>query len=48
MLRKSTISYLAIGKYVRMFVVLTKEIDGPLVRELEDDFSLDERIALVF
>jgi hypothetical protein len=30
-----------------MFVLLTKKIDSPLVRELEGDFSLGERIALV-
>jgi hypothetical protein len=47
MLGENTISYSTIGKYVRMLVLSTKEIDTPIVPESPDDFSLDDRIALV-
>jgi hypothetical protein len=44
---ENTISYLTLGKYVRMFVLSTKEINTPIVPESEGDFNLDDRIALV-
>jgi hypothetical protein len=46
-LGQNTISYSTLGKYIRMFVISTKETVTPIVPESEDDFSLDGRIAIV-
>jgi hypothetical protein len=46
-LGENTISYSRLGKYVRMFVLATKETDIPIVPESGGDFSLDDRIAAV-
>jgi hypothetical protein len=39
-LRENTISYSTVGKYVRTFVLSSKETDTPVVPELEGDFVL--------
>jgi hypothetical protein len=46
-LGENTISCWTLGKYVRLFVLSTKETDTPIVPESEGDFSLDDRIAIV-
>jgi hypothetical protein len=46
-LGQNTISYSAVGKYVRMFALSRTETDTPIVPESEGDFGLDDRIALV-
>jgi hypothetical protein len=46
-LGENTVSYSTLGKYVRMFVVSTKETNTFIVPGSEGDFSFDDRIALV-
>jgi hypothetical protein len=46
-LGKNIISCSTVGKYVRAFVLSTKETNTAIVLELETDFSLDARISLV-
>jgi hypothetical protein len=46
-LGKNTVSYSTVGKYVRMFVLSTKETDTRIVPESEGDLSFDYRIALM-
>jgi hypothetical protein len=46
-LGENIINYSTVGKYVRMFVLSTKERDTHIVPESEGDFSFDDRITLV-
>jgi hypothetical protein len=46
-LGENTTSYLTVGRYVRTFVLPTKETDIPLLPESDGDFSLDDSIALL-
>jgi F420-0:gamma-glutamyl ligase len=46
-LRENTISYSILGKYIRMFVLSTRETGTVIVPESEGDSSIDIRIALV-
>jgi hypothetical protein len=43
----NTISYSAVGKDVRMFILSTKETNIAFVPESAGDFSLGDRMALV-
>jgi hypothetical protein len=47
MLGENAVSSSTLGKYVRMFVLSTKETDTPIVPESESNFSLGDPIALV-
>jgi hypothetical protein len=46
-LGRNTIVYSTVGKYVRMFVLSTKETNTPIVPKSENDFSRDGPIALM-
>jgi hypothetical protein len=46
LLGENTVSHSAVARYVRMFVLSTKETDTSIVPESEGDFSLDDRIPL--
>jgi hypothetical protein len=46
-LGENIVSYSTLGKYVRMFILSTKETDTPIVSESEGDSSRDDRIAFV-
>jgi hypothetical protein len=48
LLGENVISCSRLGKYVRIFVLSTKETDVPIIPESEGGFSLDGHIALVF
>jgi hypothetical protein len=46
-LEENTLSYSMVRAYPQIFILSKKEIDTPIVRESERDFSLDDGIAIV-